>query len=809
VIGALAALWALGGGLAQAEVGAGVGVTESLDGALVVWSAEAGVRVYRGGGASGPSLTLSWRSPAGKVTQAVVWRGELYALVSLDPQPPVIYRVGLADGDTRAVLNVRWAYTLTVDPRTGALVLANAGGDLFVVQGLIETDRGLMMGLDQTRPTSVDVLGTRAHDLLWRRDGRLLASGPRGLVIAELGLGGDRRAKKARGALSAQELHVAEVCADRLVTLGLGGQETSLTRWSLMHPAAPWPLHLGAVALDEGALGLIQLPEGVWVLAPGPLEPLDDRLGDPDGQRFPGVLIGASMPELGAWVPAAGLTLHHGDQRGQLALVDEGLRLRVVRPPEVSAACAAPPWGPVGAAHLLQLEAKVRSLADLVSRGDLPVGLLEPGALDGISSTAWRKTVQELLPTASPTNPLPILLSRGFLERFDVPQSDPMRAEVNAREAEVNRETLQALIALFTAGTVISWAALSALRRIRMRDRVLAAAWNPFRQDSPNNPERTPFAANGLADDLMRTLDLNCAVVEGPQFSGKSALLRHVAWRLEREGLGGRVVRLVRLGLLGVPEAEFWTRLGRAMVEALPDSPVAEELQELDTLDRGAVEYLLDESLRDDGPRLVLVLDDLDTLGSYRSEAQRFRGLLQVVPSHRMAVLGAGVSIRKGFAGADEESPWFNLFQVRQLRNMSEAELLAYLDSRLAHPFGYTPDAVRRILSLSEGRPLQVWHLCFGAVEHLLDERRLELRVEHVERARADLRASAGGLARLDVTTLMGADGASEVWEQVVRQIAVARRRREDLLARVHSTRSVAVVEKVAEADFFKQGEGG
>ena len=89
-----------------------------------------------------------------------------------------------------------------------------------------------------------------------------------------------------------------------------------------------------------------------------------------------------------------------------------------------------------------------------------------------------------------------------------------------------------------------------------------------------------------------------------------------------------------RLGLLGVPEAEFWTRLGRAMVEALPDSPVAEELQELDTLDRGAVEYLLDESLRDDGPRLVLVLDDLDTLGSYRSEAQRFRGLLQVVPSH-------------------------------------------------------------------------------------------------------------------------------------------------------------------------------
>lgn len=805
----IVALWALG--LAWAEVGA----FEAQDGALVVWSGEEGVRVYRAVGAEGRALVSRWRSPAGQVLQAVLWRGELYALVSLDPQPPVIYRVRLDDGETRAVRDVRWAHALTVDPRSGALLIANAGGDLFAVSGLFETKLGLMMGLSEREPTAPNVLGTRAQDLLWRRDGRLVAAGPRGLVVAELGLESDRRPQKARGVLPAERLQVAEVCPDRLVTLGVHDGEARLTRWSLMHLAAPWPLPLGGVALDEGAIGLIPLPEGVWVLAPGPLMTLDARLGDPDGQRLPGVLIGASMPELGAWGPAAGLTLRHGAQRGMLALVDEALQVRVVRPPEVSAACAPPPWGPVGAAHLLQLEREVRALADLVSRVDLPVGLLDAEGLDRASSTSWRETVRELLPTASPTNPLPILLSRGFLERFDVPQSDPMRAEVEAREAEVNRATLQALIALFTAGTALSWAALSALRRVRMRDRVLAAAWNPFRQDSPNNPERTPFAANGLADDLMRTLDLNCAVVEGPQFSGKSALLRHVAWRLEREGLGGRVVKLVRLGLLGVPEAEFWTRLGRAMVEALPDSPVAEELRELDTLDRGAVEYLLDESLRDDGPRLVLVLDDLDTLGSYRSEAQRFRGLLQVVPSHRMAVLGAGVSIRKGFAGADEESPWFNLFQVRQLRNMSEAELLAYLDSRLAHPYSYSPDAARRILSLSEGRPLQVWHLCFGAVEHLLDERRLELHVEHVERARADLRASAGGLARLDVTTLLGADGASEVWEQVVRQIALARRRREDLLARVHTAAGAGVVkEKSAEADFFrqsehKQGEGG
>jgi hypothetical protein len=61
----------------------------------------------------------------------------------------------------------------------------------------------------------------------------------------------------------------------------------------------------------------------------------------------------------------------------------------------------------------------------------------------------------------------------------------------------------------------------------------------------------------------------------------------------------------------------------------------------------------------------------------------------------------------------------------------------------------------------------------------------------------------------------LGADGASEVWEQVVRQIALARRRREDLLARVHTAAGAGVVkEKSAEADFFrqsehKQGEGG
>jgi hypothetical protein len=39
--------------------------------------------------------------------------------------------------------------------------------------------------------------------------------------------------------------------------------------------------------------------------------------------------------------------------------------------------------------------------------------------------------------------------------------------------------------------------------------------------------------------------------------------------------------------------------------------------------------------------------------------------LLQVIPSHRLSELGAGFNIRRGFAGTEDESPWFNLFQVR------------------------------------------------------------------------------------------------------------------------------------------------
>ena len=109
----------------------------------------------------------------------------------------------------------------------------------------------------------------------------------------------------------------------------------------------------------------------------------------------------------------------------------------------------------------------------------------------------------------------------------------------------------------------------------------------------------------------MRSLELNCVVVQGPELTGKSALLRHVAWRLEAEG----EVRVVQMELRGVPEGRFWTVLGRGVAEAYPECEAGAELLEDDeALDRDAVEYLLDECLAE-GPRLVLVLDDLDTLG--------------------------------------------------------------------------------------------------------------------------------------------------------------------------------------------------
>ncbi|MCB9791366.1 MAG: ATP-binding protein [Alphaproteobacteria bacterium] len=760
-------LWLSWAQLALAGGGAAVGERY-----LGVWVDGAGMAVYDLQDLDKP---LHVFEVEGRVSSAVAWDDSFIAVVEQD-EGPVTWRYLPERPRQGRLIDLQGAHVMAVDPNSGELLLIAPTGDTYRIAALEAYGQDWFTHKRQA-PKGAR-LGVRTRSVLLQHQRPMVGVSEVGLHVARPTAKGAPRVAHGTGIDPVHE--AAWVGNERLVSVGELDGQWRVTRWSLLHPwIAPWPFPISSEPLDAPVLDLISTPDGAWILADTPLHPLE---------ALPGVWVG--LPE-GVAPPLAGVMVDVPGQVPFVALVNADLSVTRVAPPPAVPRSASP----IGDATRLALgdwSGWSKTLGEVppatqevvhgLAHDDLPLGArTTPGG----SMPGWiRSTVEQLIGMATPLNQVPLVHARAYLEGFDDPGGE-LRQAIEARTNELRGRTVTFWGGLMVAGSLAIWLWRWASRRTNLRDQVLASAWNPFRQDSPNNPSRTPFAANSLADDLLRTLDLNCVVVEGPQFSGKSALLRHVAWRLETEGLRGHPARVVRMSLFGIPEERFWTELGRGIAEAYPDSEVSEEIMDLTELDRGAVEYLLDEVLLEGAPRLVLVLDDLDALGLYQAEAQRFRGLLQVVPSHRMAVLGAGLSIRRGFAGDPDESPWFNLFQVRQLRPMSYEELLRYLDSRLQAPFSFSNEAAERLHALTEGRPLQIWHLCFAAIEHLLVSRRFELTTLDVEAASTELRALAGVFVQSESQSVEGAeDGgvADAAWERVVRNIAEARRRRAELL---------------------------
>lgn len=766
--------------LAQSTPRAGLYVSDDL---VAAWSGQTLVlRRTADPGAEGRTIEL----PAQPV-DALEWQGALILLATTGDEQGLL-RVDTAHDTWAPVEGLKDLRAMTVDEDTGALWVADADGLVTAIPLLLQS--GGRWSVGKIARSTVGELEERVRRMDSAPDVGLIAAGDAGLTVLSVGA----ETQRIHSLLPHRVEDMALLAPGRIITLGMMDGHTVVTRWSLLHPEMPWPFPIGVTPLDCAPLGFIEVPGGVWA-------PCNRPLYEP--APIPGLIVGLPDPELHVLAAAAML---RGSPRAVLLLDDLSLITRPLPKPTRSGG------GPLGdgaklregdwagwVASLEPAEARTDSLARRLREDDLPLGL---GMMPGGSLPEWaRQAVEGFIHEASTFNRLPLVVARGYLDRFPSGNED-LRLELERRQEQLRARSAAAWGGLVLLGGGLTWLWRALRRRVALRERALAMGQNPFRQDSPNNPERTPFAANSLSDDLLHTLELNFAVVEGPQFSGKSALLRHVAWRLEHEGLGGREARVVSLDLFGVREERFWTVLGRAIAERFPEQAAAAEVLELDVLDRGAVEYLLDEALTDDGARLVLVLDDLDALGMYQREAQRFRGLLQVIPSHRLSVLGAGFNIRRGFAGTEDESPWFNLFQVRHLRPMSHEDLLRYLDSRLVQPFSFKPDVPPRLHALTEGRPLQVWHLCFAAVEAMLVERRLEMTVSHIEAAQNELRALAGVFSRSVGGDETLATDRQEAWEQVVRRVAEARRRRDELLQELRERRSAA--QSTGMDDFFK-----
>ena len=114
---------------------------------------------------------------------------------------------------------------------------------------------------------------------------------------------------------------------------------------------------------------------------------------------------------------------------------------------------------------------------------------------------------------------------------------------------------------------------------------------------------------------------------------------------------------------------------------------------------------------------------------------QRLRGIFMKSFSENLVAVMSGVGISRRWKS--EASPWYNFFDEIELLPFSREEAEALVREPVAGVFRWKPEAVERVLELSQLRPYLVQKLCVHAVNHMLEAGRSTIRREDVDAARA------------------------------------------------------------------------
>jgi hypothetical protein len=132
--------------------------------------------------------------------------------------------------------------------------------------------------------------------------------------------------------------------------------------------------------------------------------------------------------------------------------------------------------------------------------------------------------------------------------------------------------------------------------------------------------------------------------------------------------------------------------------------------------------------------KLALLIDEVDVLNEYSERVnQRLRGIFMKTFSENLVAVMSGVGVKRTWNS--EVSPWYNFFDEIEITALSREEAEALIKTPVAGVFRYEPEAVERILDLSQKKPYLVQKLCIHAVNRILEERRTTVRPADVEAA--------------------------------------------------------------------------
>lgn len=279
------------------------------------------------------------------------------------------------------------------------------------------------------------------------------------------------------------------------------------------------------------------------------------------------------------------------------------------------------------------------------------------------------------------------------------------------------------------------------VRRRRARRR----RFNPYIAGAPVLDDDMFYGREKLTARMLSTLHRNSLMITGERRIGKTTFLHHLKHVLAADEAGEWRFFPVFVDLQGVPEQSFFHALMAETVDALDLSPATRQALRFTPQPEGydarnfshdlqqVIAELRTRTARK--VKLALLIDEVDVLNEYsESVNQRLRGIFMKSFSENLVAVMSGVGIRRRWKS--EASPWYNFFDEIELLPFSREEAEALVREPVAGVFRWKPEAVERVLELSQLRPYLVQKLCVHAVNQMLEAGRSTIRREDVDAAR-------------------------------------------------------------------------
>jgi tetratricopeptide (TPR) repeat protein len=282
-------------------------------------------------------------------------------------------------------------------------------------------------------------------------------------------------------------------------------------------------------------------------------------------------------------------------------------------------------------------------------------------------------------------------------------------------------------------------------QRVRRR-RALRRRFNPYIAGAPVLDDDMFYGREQLTARMLSTLHRNSLMITGERRIGKTTFLHHLKRVLAEDDAGDWRFFPVFVDLQGVPEQSFFHALMAEVVDALDLAPAtrealrfAPEPEGYDARDFGhdlqqVIKEL--ETRTEKRVKLALLIDEVDVLNEYsESVNQRLRGIFMKSFSENLVAVMSGVGIKRRWKS--EVSPWYNFFDEIELASFSRQEAEALVREPVGGVFRWQPEAVERVLELSQLKPYLVQKLCVHAVNRMLEQGRSTIRLEDIDAARS------------------------------------------------------------------------